>query len=145
MHGPRARVRHAAYNITISVSATCAAPARDTDVQGLLLHKMVKAKASGMRYVLLMNAEGHYVQSTPSGLKVSAKASDGACWRLDRSSSDGGAGPVIFHHPATKVTMQAAPAALPCNTAPGEGIVLVAGIPSACTLRCPRPVPGRDA
>jgi hypothetical protein len=104
-----------------------------------------------MRYVLLMHAQsGCYVLSTPHGLTLSdpthaaGGAADDACWRLDRSSADGGAGPVIFHHPRTKVTMQAKAEILPSSTALGEGIVLVPGIPSACTLRCPRPVPGHD-
>ena len=103
---------------------------------------MVKAQASGVRYVLLMTSDGLYVSSTPEGLAVAAEAGDGACWTLDRSSSDGGAGPLIFHHPSTKVTMQGAPATLPDGTARGEGVVAAAGIAPACTLRCPRPVPG---
>ena len=102
---------------------------------------MVKAQASGVRYVLLMTSDGLYVSSTHEGLAVAAEAGDGTCWTLDRSSSDGGAGPLIFHHPSTKVTMQGAPATLPDGTARGEGVVAAAGIAPACTLRCPRPVP----
>jgi hypothetical protein len=100
-----------------------------------------------MRYVLLMNASGQYLASTAQGLTLATEAcGDEACWRLDRSSADGGAGPVIFAHPATKVSMQAKAAGIPSSTAPGEGVVLAPGIPSACTLRCPRPLPGgRDA
>ena len=105
---------------------------------------MVKAESTGRRYVLLMAPDGRYVASFPDGLRLTDHGCDEACWLLDRSSSDGHAGPIIFHHPTTKVSMQGSTAELPAGTPAAEGIVTARGIDAAYTLRCPRPVPGQQ-
>ena len=88
---------------------------------------MPPAEGGGTRYVLLMSPDGRYLGSHVDGLALAARAADSTMWLIGSGRADGHAGPAVFFHPTTRVSMQASPVPLPTGTPAAEGVVQAAG------------------